>query len=62
MDIAAATAFGVLLVAASALGGLGLGRYAWPATRRRDAAALVAGQIEATRLMEECREIGRAHV
>src|SRR2546423_9518451 len=57
MDIAAATVFGVLLVAASALGGLGLGRYVWPATGRRDAAALVAGQIEATRLMEECRAL-----
>src|SRR5215469_7870922 len=45
--------FGLGLLLATAAG-LGLGRYAWPATRRRD-------DIEAARLSEECRAL-RSHV
>jgi DNA recombination protein RmuC len=58
MEIAVFTGLGLLLATAA---GLGLGRYAWPATRRGDAAALLAQQIEAARLNEECRAL-RIHV
>jgi DNA recombination protein RmuC len=58
MEIAVFTALGLLLATAA---GLGLGRYGWPATRRSDAAAMLAQQIEATRLSEECRAL-RNHV
>jgi DNA recombination protein RmuC len=58
MEIAVFTGLGLLLATAA---GLGLGRYAWPATRRGDAAALLAQQIEAARLSEECRAL-RNHV
>ena len=58
MEIAVFTGLGLLLATAA---GLGLGRYLWPATRRSDAAALLAQQIEATRLGEECRAL-RNHV
>src|SRR3984893_2632255 len=61
MEIAVFTGLGLLLATAAALGGLGLGRYAWPATRRSDAAALLAQQMEAARLSEECRAL-RSHV
>src|SRR5438105_7851599 len=61
MEIAVFTGLGLLLATAAALGGLGLGRYAWPAARRGDAATLLAQQIEAARLSEECRAL-RNHV
>src|ERR1700730_12768694 len=61
MEIAVFTGLGLLLATAAALGGLGLGRYAWPATRRSDAAAVLAQQMEAARRMEECRAL-RSHV
>ncbi len=58
MEIAVFTGLGLLLATAA---GLGIGRYAWPATRRGDAAALLAQQIEGARLSEECRAL-RSHV
>src|ERR1700730_18533743 len=61
MEIAVFTGLGLLLATAAALGGLELGRYAWPATRRSNAAALLAQQMEAARLTEECRAL-RNHV
>ena len=42
MDIGVLIGFGALLAAAAALAGVALGRHVWPATRRSDAAALVA--------------------
>ena len=66
MDIGVLIAVGALF--AAALVGVALGRHLWPATRRTDAAALAAGQIEAARLTEECRalrsgadQLGAAH-
>ncbi len=57
MEIAVVIGLGALLAATAVLAGVALGRHAWPATRRSDAAALVARQIEAARLMEECRAL-----
>ena len=57
METAVVTGLGVLLATVAALGGLGLGRYAWPATRRNDAAALLAREVEGARLAEECRAL-----
>ncbi len=61
MEIADVIGLGALLAAAAVLTGAVLGRHVWPATRRSDAAALVGQQIEAARLMEECRAL-RSHV
>src|SRR6516162_6984483 len=61
MDIGVLTGLAVLLMAAAALAGVALGRHLWPATRKGDAAALRAGEIEVARLTEECRAVrGRA--
>jgi DNA recombination protein RmuC len=57
MDLAVVIGLGALLAGAAVLAGVVLGRHAWPATRPSDAAALVARQIEAARLMEECRAL-----
>jgi DNA recombination protein RmuC len=57
MDIAVVTVLGAILAAVAVLCGLGFGRYAWPAARRSDATALLAQQIEAARLTEECRAL-----
>jgi DNA recombination protein RmuC len=57
MDVAVVIGLGALLAVAAVLAGVALGRHAWPATRRSDAAALVAQQIEAARLTEECRAL-----
>ena len=54
---AVVTVLGALLAAVAALCGLGFGRYAWPAARRSDTAGLLAQQIEAARLTEECRAL-----
>jgi DNA recombination protein RmuC len=43
--------------ASAALVGVALGRHLWPATRRSDAAALTAREIEVARLTEECRAL-----
>jgi DNA recombination protein RmuC len=59
MDIGVLTIIAGLL-AAAAFSGVALGRNLWPATRRSDAAALIARQIEAARLTEECRAL-RSH-
>jgi chromosome segregation ATPase len=37
--------------------GVALGRYVWPAIRGGDPAALLAAQLEAARLEEECRAL-----
>ena len=61
MDTGVLTGLAVLLMAAAALSGVALGRHLWPATRKGDAAALRAGEIEVARLTEECRAVrGRA--
>jgi DNA recombination protein RmuC len=57
MEIAFVIGLGALLAVAAVLAGVALGRHAWPATRRSDAAALVSRQIEAARLTEECRAL-----
>jgi DNA recombination protein RmuC len=57
MDIGVLVGIGALLAAAAALVGVALGRHLWPASRRGDTAALVAGQIELARLTEECRAL-----
>ena len=46
-----------VLPAAAALIGVALGRHLWPATRRSDAAALMAREIEVARLTEEARAL-----
>jgi len=61
MDIGVLTGVAALLAAMAALAGVALGRHLWPATRRKDAAALIAREIELARLTEECRALrGRA--
>jgi DNA recombination protein RmuC len=50
-------ALAALLAAIAALVGVAIGRHIWPATRRTDAAALTACEIEAARLGEECRAL-----
>jgi DNA recombination protein RmuC len=57
MDIWVLIGLAILLVVAAGLAGLALGRHLWPATRRSDAAALTAREIEAARLTEECRAL-----
>src|SRR5262245_3560746 len=57
MEIAVVTGLGVLLATVASLSGLALGRYAWPATRRNDAVALLAREVEGARLAEECRAL-----
>jgi DNA recombination protein RmuC len=46
-----------VLAAAAALIGVALGRHLWPATRRSDAAALMAREIAVARLTEEGRAL-----
>ena len=57
MDIGVLTGLAALLVVATALAGVALGRHVWPATRRSDAAALTTRAIEVARLTEECRAL-----
>jgi DNA recombination protein RmuC len=57
MDIGVLTCLAALLFVATALVGVALGRHVWPATRRTDAAALMAREIEVARLTEECRAL-----
>ena len=57
MDVGVPIGVAALLAGATALAGVALGRYLWPATRRSDAAALTAWAIEAARLGEECRAL-----
>jgi DNA recombination protein RmuC len=48
---------GLLLAVLGGLIGVALGRYVWPAIRGSETAALLAAQMEATRLGEECRSL-----
>jgi DNA recombination protein RmuC len=57
MEIAVLISAGILLAVLGGLVGLALGRYVWPAIRGADAAALLAAQMEAARLEEECRSL-----
>jgi hypothetical protein len=57
METAVLVSAGILLAVLGGIAGVALGRYVWPAIRSRDAAALLAAQMEATRLGEECRAL-----
>jgi DNA recombination protein RmuC len=57
MDIGVLTCLAALLFVATGLAGVALGRHVWPATRRSDAAVLMAREIEVARLTEECRAL-----
>ena len=57
MDLTLFAGVAAPLTAAAVFAGVALGRHLWPATRRRDAAALRAGEIEVARLTEECRAL-----
>jgi hypothetical protein len=48
---------GILLAVLGGLVGVALGRYVWPAIRGSDTAALLAAQMEAAKLEEECRSL-----
>jgi len=57
MDTGVLIGIAALLCAAAALAGVALGRHLWPATRRSDAVALIAREIEIARLTEESRAL-----
>jgi DNA recombination protein RmuC len=57
MEIAVLLSAGILLAILGGLVGVALGRYVWPAIRGSDTAALLAAQMEAARLEEECRSL-----
>jgi DNA recombination protein RmuC len=57
MEAAVLVSAGILLAVLGSVVGVALGRYVWPAIRNRDAAALVAAQMEAVRLEEESRSL-----
>jgi DNA recombination protein RmuC len=57
MEIGVLIGVTTVLAAAAALIGVALGRHLWPATRRSDAAALMAREIEVARLTEEGRAL-----
>jgi len=57
MDLGGLIGIAALLSVAAALAGVALGRHLWPATRRSDAVALMAREIEIARLTEESREL-----
>lgn len=59
MEMAVLVSSGALLVVLGALLGFALGRYVWPATRGRDAAALVSVQMETARLSERVEGVTR---
>ena len=54
MDIGVLIDVTALLAVVAALAGVALGRHIWPATRKKDTAALIAREIELARLTEEC--------
>jgi DNA recombination protein RmuC len=61
MDIGVLFGVAALLATAATAAGIALGCHLWPATRRSDAAALIAREIEVARLTEESRALrGRA--
>jgi hypothetical protein len=57
MEIAVLVSVGILLAVLGGLVGLAMGRYVWPAIRGSSTAALLAAQLEAVRLEEECRSL-----
>jgi DNA recombination protein RmuC len=57
METAVLISAGILLAVLGGVMGVALGRYVWPAIRGRDAAALLAAQMESARLEEECRAV-----
>ena len=57
MEIAVLVSAGILLTVLGGLLGVALGRYVWPAIRDSHAAALLAAQMQATKLEEECRSL-----
>jgi len=57
MDLGILLGLAALLAVSAGLAGAALGRHLWPATRRSDAAALMAREIELARLTEECRAL-----
>ncbi|HEV2336938.1 MAG TPA: DNA recombination protein RmuC [Stellaceae bacterium] len=59
MDTATFVAIAGLLTVLGGLSGLALGRYAWPAIRSDQAAALTSAQIEAARLSERTAGLER---
>jgi hypothetical protein len=59
MDPAVSTGVAGLLAALGALLGVALGRYAWPAIRGGDAAALTSARIEAARFAERAMGLER---
>ena len=57
MEIAVLVSAGILLTVLGGLLGVALGRYVWPAIRDSHTAALLAAQMQATKLEEECRSL-----
>jgi len=57
MEIAVLVSAGILLTVLGGLLGVALGRYVWPAIRDSHAAALLAAQMQAAKLEEECRSL-----
>ena len=57
METAVLVSAGILLAVLGGLVGVALGRYVWPAIRGCDTAALLAAQMEAARLEQECRSL-----
>jgi DNA recombination protein RmuC len=57
METAVLVSAGILLAVLGGIAGVALGRYVWPAIRGENAATLLAAQMEATRLEEECRAL-----
>jgi len=59
MDTGVLIGVATLLVAMAAVAGVAVGRHLWPAPRKKEAAALLAREIEVARLTEECRGLRR---
>src|SRR6201987_4759989 len=57
METAVLVSAGIPLTVLGGLLGVALGRYVWPAIRDSHAAALLAAQMQATKLEEECRSL-----
>ena len=57
METALFISVGILLLVLGGLLGVALGRYVWPAIRESHTAALLAAQMEAAKLGEECRSL-----
>jgi hypothetical protein len=57
MEIAVLISAGILLAVLGGLLGVGLGRHVWPAIRDSYTAALLAAQMQAAKLEEECRSL-----